>query len=470
MKNMPVFLISIIVSLLLGGLAVSPCKAASGEESGSVTMDAALADIMTGTPVTLSQVVDEALSRRPALKDFRHQVVAQKDVVGEARSAYMPQLSANYQNIYGNSFLGVFLFPGFQYFDLDILTVTLNQNIYDFGRTASQVKQAKMARKVAKSALSKEVLDLRQDVTVAYLTLLMTQHALKTAYAGVRDARHHLAEAEARLSAGVGIRLDVTQARVNLETALLQRIRAINDFRTAQIELSRSIGIKKNPLFIAREISLDRFKRPIRLEADIRLAYRDRPDLKQIQDQVLAGEARLDNAKSQNWPSINGIGQYFLSSIPGQALGISYMPNYPFSTFNIGGVVNVPIFEGGLITRQIHEARARLASDNDQMAEARLRISAEVREAALSVRAAQQRWDEARTAYESARENDQLVEKSFKVGTARSVDVVDAETSLRQAREDLVQARYDWAIQMVRYRHSLGDMSLSSTSPAMDHP
>ena len=104
------------------------------------------------------------------------------------------------------------------------------------------------------------------------------------------------------------------------------------------------------------------------------------------------------------------------------------------------------------------------------MAEARLRISAEVREAALSVRAAQQRWDEARTAYESARENDQLVERSFKVGTARSVDVVDAETSLRQAREDLVQARYDWAIQMVRYRHSLGDMSLSSAVPSSDHP
>ncbi len=77
------------------------------------------------------------------------------------------------------------------------------------------------------------------------------------------------------------------------------------------------------------------------------------------------------------------------------------------------------------------------------------------------MRAALQRWSEARTAFESARENDRLVEKSFKVGTARSVDVVDAETSLRQAREDLIQARYDWAIQMIRYRHSLGDMSMN---------
>ncbi len=454
-------LILVMSAFLGGGPGTSPARAA---EEGIVDGSSAMTELLSGTPVSLPEALDEALSRRPALHDFRHQVEARKDVVSEARSSYMPQLSASYQNIYGNSFLGVFLFPGFQYFDLNILSVTLNQNIYDFGRTSSQVKQARMAKHVAQSALNKEVLDLRQDVTVSYLTLLMAQHALKSAFSGVRDARHHLSEAEARLSAGVGIRLDVTQARVNLETALLQRIRATNDFRTAQIELSRSIGVKKNPHYVAREISLDRFKRSIRLEADIRLAYRQRPDLKQIEDSVREGEARLESAKSQNWPTINGIGQYFLSNIPGQALGITYMPNYPFSTFNIGGVVNVPIFEGGLISHQVHEARSRLASTNDQLSEAKLRVAAEVREAALNVRAALQRWSEARTAFESAQENDRLVEKSFKVGTARSVDVVDAETALRQAREDLVQARYDWAIQMIRYRHSLGDMSMNLPS------
>ncbi len=453
-------ILSILMILAFLGEGTGIGFAGEGEE-GNADGTISLADVLSGTPISLGEALDEAMSRRPALHDFQHQVEAQKDVVGEARSSYMPQLSASYQNIYGNSFLGVFLFPGFQYFDLNILTVTLNQNIYDFGRTSSQVKQARMAKNVAQSALKKEVLDLRQDVTVSYLTLLMAQHALKSAFSGVRDARHHLSEAEARLSAGVGIRLDVTQARVNLETALLQRIRATNDFRTAQIELSQSIGIKKNPHYVAREISLDRFKRAIRLEADIRLAYRERPDLQQIEATVREGEARLANAKSQNWPSINGIGQYFMSSIPGQALGITYMPNYPFSTFNIGGVVNVPIFEGGLISHQVHEARSRLASTNDQLSEAKLRVAAEVREAALNVRAALQRWSEARTAFESARENDRLVEKSFKVGTARSVDVVDAETSLRQAREDLIQARYDWAIQMIRYRHSLGDMSMN---------
>lgn len=450
-----IFCVSILIETL--GSGEGKILWADSSSPGSSPASALLVD---GTSISLSEAVREALERRPALNQFRHQEIAQKEVISQARSAYFPQVSASYQNTYGNSFLGVFLFPGYQYFDISILSVTLNQNIYDFGRTSSHVSGARWETRKAKARLNQEMLTLNRDVTVSYLNLLMAQHGLATANAGVRDARHHLAEAQARLSAGVGIRLDITQARVNLESALLQRIRSENDFKTAQIELARNIGIRKNPHFIAQELSLERFKRNIRLEADIPAAYQNRPDLKEVEDEVKEGEASLDNVKSQNYPAINGIAQYFLASIPEQALGIPYIPPYPFSTFNVGGVVSVPIFEGGLIHHQIHEARARLASRNDQLQEARLRISSEVQEAALAVRAAEQKLDEARTAYESAQENDRLVEKAFHVGTARSVDVVDAETSLRQTREYLIQARYDWAIQMVRYRFSLGTISL----------
>ena len=441
----------------LGRAGVQTLWASPDPETDSTSESTVL---LEGTPVSLSQVLKEALARRPALNQYRHQAIAQKEVVSQARSAYFPQLSASYQNTYGNSFLGFFLFPGYQFFDFSLLSVTLNQTIYDFGRTSSHVKGTRWESKRAKALLNQEMLALNRDVTVSYLNLLMAQHDLTAADAGVKDARHHLREAQARLSAGVGIRLDVTQARVNLESALLQRIRSENTFRTSQIELARNIGIRKNPHYLAREVSLDQFKRTIRLEADIPLAYQNRPDLKAVEDSVKEGEASLDSAKSQNYPSLNGVGQYFLASIPESALGLPYVPPYPFSTFNVGGMLTVPIFEGGLITHQVHEARARLASQNDQLQEAKLGISSEVQEAALAVKESRQKWDEAHIAYENARENDNLVEKAFQVGTARSVDVVDAETSLRQAREDLIEARYDWAVQMVRYRFSLGDLTI----------
>ncbi len=450
-------LTGMLVLYVLGGAPLRPalCAEETMADSGQTTESA----ILPGTPIGLSEAIQNAMSRRPALKTFVHLQVAQHEGVFQARSGYFPQLSASYQNIYGNSFLGYFLFPGYQYFDLQQFTVTLSQNLYDFGRTASQVKTARWKDKKAKDDLKFESLSLTRDVTVAYLKLLMTQHGLITANAGVHDARNHLAEAGARLDAGVGLRLDVTQAKVNLESALLDRIRADNDFRTAQIELAKTIGIRANPHYVAREISLERFRQRIDLKRDIPDAYKHRPDLKSQKDTVRTSESVLSNAKSQNYPALTGLAQYFLTQVPEQALGIPYVPAQPFSTFNVGGTISIPIFEGGLITHQIHSARAQLAADFDQLEEIKLRVAADVQESALSVREARQKLKEARTAYESALENDNLVERAFHVGTAKSVDVIDAQTALRQAREQLIQARYDWAIQMVQYRFSLGRLS-----------
>lgn len=434
------------------------------EESGQ----GLASDVQPGTPIGLSEAIQNAMARRPALRTFVHQQVAQREVVSQARSAYFPQLSASYQNIYGNSFLGYFLFPGYSYFDLQQFTVTLSQNLYDFGRTASQVKTARWNDRKAEDDLKYERLSLERDVTVAYLNLLMTQHGLITANAGVRDARNHLSEAKARLDAGVGLRLDETQAKVNLESALLERIRADNDFRTAQIELARTIGIRANPHYVAREISLERFRQRINLKTDIPEAYKDRPDLKSQQDAVRTSESRLSNAKSQNYPSLTGLAQYFLTQIPEQALGIPYIPAQAFSTFNVGGTISVPIFEGGLITHQIHAARAQLAADNDQLEEVKLKVAADVQESALAVREAMQRLKEAQSAYDSAVENDNLIEKAFHVGTAKSVDVIDAQTSLRQAREALIQARYGLAVQMVQYRFSLGRIAFPAAKGRPD--
>lgn len=447
---------ALVLSVLAGAPFLSDIRAEEGVPPSGLGTESS---ILPGTPVGLSEAVQNAMSRRPALKTFVHQQVAQHEIVSQARSAYFPQLSASYQNIYGNSFLGYFLFPGYQYFDLQQFTVTLSQNLYDFGRTASQVKTARWNDRKAKDDLKFESLSLVRDVTVAYLKLLMTQHGLITANAGVRDAKNHLAEAEARLDAGVGLRLDVTQAKVNLESALLDRIRADNDFRTAQIELARTIGIRTNPHYVAREISLERFRQRIDLKRDISEAYKHRPDLKSQKDTVRTSESRLSNAKSQNYPALTGLAEYFLTQIPEQALGIPYLPSQAFSTFNVGGTISIPIFEGGLITHQIHAARAQLAADTDQLEEVKLKVAADVQESALSVREARQKLKEAQTAYESAVENDNLVEKAFHVGTAKSVDVVDAETALRQAREALIQARYDWAIQVVQFRYSLGRLS-----------
>ena len=167
-------------------------------------------------PVTLEQAVSRALAARPDLRAETARVKSAREVVGQARSAEYPQLSASFQTIYGNSLFGFFLFPDYEYEDLNLLTFTLTQDLLDFGKTGSQVDQSRWAYRAEEARKltlwSQTVRDAESD----YFTLLADQHQVLADLKSLEDAELQMARARLRYSTGSGIVLDVTRARVNV--------------------------------------------------------------------------------------------------------------------------------------------------------------------------------------------------------------------------------------------------------------
>jgi outer membrane protein len=418
--------------------------------------DVALAD--SGV-LTLKEALDEAFKLRPNLKSEQDIVKSRTYDVKGAKSSYLPQVQASYQNNYGNSFLGYFLFPGYQFLDYQLFTVGVNQLIYDFGRTNHQVSFARRNRDQEKENLRKASLDLIHEVDIAYLNVLDREQGLRVAIAGEDDAKKHLEESEARLSAGVGLKIDVTQARVNLENAIMTKIQAEGDRDVALVTLTKAIGLPKGShIQVQKYFPGDTdFGRSSDLDLD--LAYQNRPDLLASHDAVLSSHETLLGAKSQNYPTLTGNGSYFLAQIPTQALGSPAIPNNAFSSFSVGGMLNIPIYQGGMVMDQIHGARARESAAKNQYEEVRQQVRSQLRSAAILLREAKSRLSEAKLAKQYAQENDDLMERAFKVGTARSVDVVDAETQLRRALAVYVQAHYDVIMRWVDYKYAEGLLS-----------
>ncbi len=410
--------------------------------------------------LSLKEALDQAFKLRPSLKSEESTLESRSYDVKGAKSAYLPQVQASYQNNYGNSFLGYFLFPGSQFFDYSLLTVGLNQLIYDFGRTSHGVAFSRRVRDQEKARLKQASLDLIHEVDIAYLTVLDKEQGLRVAKAGEDDAKKHLEEAEARLSAGVGLRIDVTQARVNLENAIMARIQAQGDRDVAKVLLVKAIGLPKGTIIHVQKY----FPHHLPLRAvtggDLTQAYRQRPDLEASEDAVLSSRESLKGAKSQNYPTLTGNASYFLAQIPEQALGFPSIPNNAFSSFSVSGMINVPIYQGGSVMDQIHSARARETAAVHQYEENRQQVRSQLRSAAIMLTEARSRLSEARVAKRYARDNDELMERAFKVGTARSVDVVDAETQLRRALAVYVQAHYDVIMRWVDYKYAEGLLSL----------
>lgn len=416
--------------------------------------------VSQGQPISLKEAVREALERRPALKAFSDQVKASRERLGESKAGYFPNLSASYSDTVGNSIFGFFLIPGYQYANYNLLTVGLTQTVLDFGRVHSQVRQSRHQLKSVKAQDLRSVQGVIRDVEVAYFNLLKAQHRVLSSRQSLVDAASHLDEARARVAAGVGLRLDVTQAKVNYESARLDLIHEVTGLRKAQVDLGRAIGFRQKKPFEASDPAGESISARVNPEADIAKYLPSHPELLSDAETVRNRKAALDSAKDQNYPTITGSAQYYLAQISISFFGL---PTTPFSTFNVGGLLNVPIFEGGLLTHQIHEARAGLHQSMHQKEDDEVRLMAGIRNAAEDVREARERLRETRTALDNAEENDRLIEEAYRVGTAHSVDVVDAETSLRRARVNVDSARFDLLSSLVQYRYALGTLSSADT-------
>ncbi len=418
-----------------------------------------LSDSRAGETISLTDAVQTALSRNPLLHAASQSVQAGKEGLGASRAGYFPQISASYQNLVGNGFMGFFLFPGYNSYDYEILTVSLSENIYDFGRREARV--AKSREEAGKFRWHREVVfqNILQKTEGTYLRLLSTQYEEMAAEQGVADAQAHLAIAKNRFQNGEGIRLDVTQAEVNLEAARLAAINARERRQSLQASLARLLGLspQKHPL-VAIDPPPYFSSEPVDLSRDVATALKERPDLKEMESLVEQKKTALRLVRDQNLPKLTAVAQYNLAQLPYGALPMPVVPTNSsfFSTYAVGGVVSIPIFEGGQLVHEYGRAHAKLKETEYRMDDARLRVEKEVVQGALKVETARKRWDVARKDLERARENDRLVEQSFQVGGARSLDVIDAQTALRKARAEEAATRYGLARAEIGYQHALG--------------
>ena len=134
-----------------------------------------------------------------------------------------------------------------------------------------------------------------------------------------------------------------------MESDKLQLIRDKDAARSIGIDLAEVMGRSKSERLVARDVLVDPNKGASPdLQADLTQAMKHRPEMIEAMDQVRMSQSALKNAKSQNYPSVTGLFQSFTATMPQGSLPIPYAPNNtPYSTVNLGGVVNIPIFEGG---------------------------------------------------------------------------------------------------------------------------
>jgi outer membrane protein len=411
--------------------------------------------------LTLARALANARAQQPSLRQARAATDAARARVGQATAPMYPQLngSAAYQLTTANFVARPGQFPGsltparpepnFELFHYWTFGLSATQLVYDFGQTPNR-RGAAQAMVEAQGHSEREAqLQVAENVRTAFFAARAAKALLTVARDNLANQERHVAQTEGFVRAGARAEIDLAQVRTDRANARVGLINAENGYASAKARLKQAMGSEHSGDFELGEDSMP----PVpgedgSLDALVGRALKTRPQFLALQRQVRAQELTASAIRGSRWPAL-GI------STAGTEAGVE-LDNLTWN-WNAGATLTWRIFEGGLVSAQVDEARANRAGVQAQLDALRQQVRLDVEQAQLSVRATHAVLGAADEAVANARERLRLAEGRYQTGVGSGLELADAQLALASAEAQRVQAEYNLSAARSQLTRALGE-------------
>jgi outer membrane protein len=419
-------------------------------------------------PLTIEKAVRLALEHNPEMHIAQSEVDELKGQITEVRSGAFPQItfqgyglrlrdpsilnSSSFDKV-PQEFRDALVPVASNLFNLG---VELKQPIYTAGkiRTAIRLAQESLEEKNASREAVRQQLTFK--VFQAFNTLLLVQANLQVVMETHQQRKMHLEHARVRFDNGVATEIDVLRSEVNVANMEPQLIRAENRIRLARAALNNLIVVD---LESPTEIDGSLEYRPWtagNLEEIWRRTLELRPEIIAARKQVQEARLTLSLAKAENKLSVDMSAQYGYTVREPQNLFDS-----DFSSWNLSFNFKLPFFDSGRKSGLMAQALARLRAAEQRLSQLENNVQLEVKQAYDDTQSAEKAIGAAKLSVSQAEKVLSMMQANYQYGAATTLDVVDSETTLAEARNNHIFATYDYEISKARLR-------LASGSPILD--
>ncbi len=333
-------------------------------------------------------------------------------------------------------------------------SLSTNWTVFDgFGRI-SRIKESKATVRAAEADLGYQEKVLVQDVSEAFYNVLRAQKQVEVAKETQDVAKQELDRSKTYFDVGIATKSDVLQAQVRYKQTQLDVVRARNSERQSFVLLTHFMNIPGAERFeLADDLPAEISSIELPKFSDLlQEARQDRLDLKSAQENLQASGYAITQAHSGYFPQLAVFGQASLSQ--------SETP------YRFGAQKNRQYSWGARLSWNLFDRfqtrnRSRQALAAKRRAEYNLRQSELTMESELSgflnnLIEAKESFQVASETIDQAEEDLRLASERFKVGAGTSLDVINAQQSLAQARGDAVNAVADFYIARAKIDRATG--------------
>jgi len=418
-----------------------------------------VASVASAQPTRLSmqQAVDVALKQHPSVRQSRAAVEAAEGRIDLAKTPLHPTVTVSASVTAGSSrpmpceadmtmTCGGFFDPTAS----TGLGAVANWRIWDFGATKARVREAELNASAIAASVDTTTLDIRRNVEVAYLEAVARQRLVAVSQATVQSEEVHLDQAKKFVAAQAKDPIEVVQAQARAANARSTLAQAKSGEAVALANLRGAIGWAdaSTAPAVDPQWPVPAENDPPELAALVEDARKHRPEIVQLDREILAAQASVTSAKADRLPVLSATAQTQWS--PGTE---DWRPQPSWSA---GLTLSWMLWDGGKSRANVRIAQAGVMSAIAERDALLVALTTGLESARAEIIANRAAVEASREAVTAAQAQLKLAEARYKQGLGSQIELADAQTAVTTAEGNLIQAEWQLATAWTSLRRALG--------------
>lgn len=316
-----------------------------------------------------------------------------------------------------------------------------------------QFEQGKLQASLADAQFEVARQDLIVRVSDAYFAVLNAQEVLASLSSLHEANGQQLELAKKSFEVGTVTVTDVHEAQSRFDLTSAQVIAASSALEVAQHDLARIIGHTLDGVQGLREGASLARPQPDDIDQWVDAATRFSYGVQSQEIASRIADREVSRNRAGHLPTLDVVASYAQSDAGGSSISSG---DFRYTTRSIGLELQVPIYQGGLVTSRTREAAALLTKAEADLDDARRTAALAARESYLGVvngMAQVKALEAARVSSRSALDANKL---GYEVGVRINIDVLNAQSQLADTEQQLAKARYDTLIAQLRLKAAAG--------------
>ncbi len=404
--------------------------------------------------LTLEKAIQMTINNYPLIKQQQEKLKAVDYKIEQQKSFFYPDIEgqASYSRIgplpsfnFGGEAL--VLAPANNY----NLNVVLNEQLYDFGRRNASVDLVSSYKQTAADNVDFVKSNLSYRTLQTFYSILFIKKAIAVKDTQVAALNAHLNVTNKKVESGSATDYDALSTQVRISQAQSEKIELLNQLKQQQIALKELLGIEQDT---SVAVTGDFSAPPAVTNTDslVKIAFQKRSELKLAEDELNTSHLQEHLAGLGDTPSLNAMLAYGLKN--------GYEPNLEVLRGNwVAAVsVKVPIFNGFLTKYKEGEAKVNSSVSELNISTLKRNIISDVRQASSNLNSSLEKLNSTLTQVNFAQQTVQRAESRYDSGVGTNLDLLDAETSLAEAKFFYLQDLYKSILSSYQLRKAVGDV------------